>query len=609
MISLDLIKRFQQISYYFNQHAFIQVVALFSPVLAVDNVPAEIALMYAVSLRRLGQHEKSKICFSTALKAHPTNAALRNSFGNLLLEMEQPQLALAEFAHVTKLEPTNSDGYLNSARALSRLALYDKALEHSKTAHNLQPNNMNIAIALAENLVNTAQLDKAEALYDKLLQREPHNIKLLNNLGNLKRQLGSAADAIHLLERAATSNNSTVLRNLAACYVLDNQFERAYNCYQAAIAAAPDDVLAYAEYAALLWQQGDAKPFLHIEQRLNAAPEHHALRVDYIKTLLNIDQPDTAERYLEPLLQHFPSDSAVLTLATTVYRNKGDLEKAEYFGRSALAQVNNTSNIAARSELAFTLLAQYKGEEALAHYQHLCDDDPLNQGWWTTLSSALKLTSAKQQYNWLCDYTLVSADVISSRESSALLPVDFNQRLLPLLNKLHCNARPPLGLSLQKGSQTFENIFDRQDAVLQQLQQAVIQQACKFISQLLPDPKHPFLSRLSTDLKFQGSWSVQLRDEGFHKSHFHPMGWLSGVYYVDVPDAVEHDGQGWLVFGRPDIPNVLDVGDFAVKPQPGMLVLFPSFMWHGTNPFKSATNRVTVAFDIVPESTGHSRSF
>jgi hypothetical protein len=37
-----------------------------------------------------------------------------------------------------------------------------------------------------------------------------------------------------------------------------------------------------------------------------------------------------------------------------------------------------------------------------------------------------------------------------------------------------------------------------------------------------------------------------------------------------------------------------------VKPEPGMLVLFPSYMWHGTVPFAGKQSRLTVAMDIVP---------
>lgn len=600
MISLELIKRFQQISYYFNQQNFRQVVVCFKPPLSVFNVPAEIALMYAISQRRLGLLDASKSSFSDAITTYPHHAGLRNSFGNLLLEMGQTQLALEQFKQVIKLDPANSDGYLNSARALSYLGDIEKAVWFSYEAYAIKPDDLNVVIALAENLCQKADFAAAMLLYEGVLQKHPEHIKVLNNLGNLKRRTGEISEAIRLLEKASVQNNATVFRNLAACYVLVNNFTKAYHYYEQATKLAPDDVNAHSEYAALLWQRGDAAPFRHIERRLLENPTNFALTAEYIKMLLSLNAVEKAEHYLLPLLRQFPNDSTVLVLAAMVYRKKAEFAQSEVFSRQALINAKSTDVIAARSELGYTLLAQHKGAEALVVYQQLCLDDPFNQGWWTTLSSAFKQCGDLQQYGWLCNYSLVDVSVICSDSSNDLLPANFNSQLMPLLDKLHSNTRAPLGLSLQNGSQTFENIFDRNESPLMQLQGAILRQARIFIASLVSDNKHPFLSRLSENLKFQGSWSVQLRDEGFHKSHFHPMGWLSGVYYVDIPEAVELDGQGWLVFGRPDIPNVEDEGDFAIKPQPGMLVLFPSFMWHGTNPFRAKTNRVTIAFDLVP---------
>ena len=36
-----------------------------------------------------------------------------------------------------------------------------------------------------------------------------------------------------------------------------------------------------------------------------------------------------------------------------------------------------------------------------------------------------------------------------------------------------------------------------------------------------------------------------------------------------------------------------------IEPKPGHLVLFPSWMWHGTVPFTQG-ERLTVAFDVRP---------
>src|SRR6185437_13137606 len=103
---------------------------------------------------------------------------------------------------------------------------------------------------------------------------------------------------------------------------------------------------------------------------------------------------------------------------------------------------------------------------------------------------------------------------------------------------------------------------------------------------------------------YSGSWSSRLRDCGFHVNHVHPYGWISSCYYVAVPRAVDDASarQGWIKFGEPglDVP-LQDAIRRAIQPRPGRLVLFPSYMWHGTIPFHDAQSRTTIAFDVVPK--------
>jgi hypothetical protein len=80
-------------------------------------------------------------------------------------------------------------------------------------------------------------------------------------------------------------------------------------------------------------------------------------------------------------------------------------------------------------------------------------------------------------------------------------------------------------------------------------------------------------------------------------------GWISSAYYVAVPDAAgdAEAKQGWIKFGEPNFDARLpDAVKRAVQPKPGRLVLFPSYMWHGTVPFHSDAARTTIAFDVVP---------
>ena len=103
-----------------------------------------------------------------------------------------------------------------------------------------------------------------------------------------------------------------------------------------------------------------------------------------------------------------------------------------------------------------------------------------------------------------------------------------------------------------------------------------------------------------------GAWSVRLGSGGYHTDHIHPHGWLSSACYIAVPTEVTQGGNadshraGWLRLGRPGVVTAPPLAaEHFVKPQPGLLVLFPAYMWHGVEPFRSATPRISVAFDVI----------
>lgn len=101
-------------------------------------------------------------------------------------------------------------------------------------------------------------------------------------------------------------------------------------------------------------------------------------------------------------------------------------------------------------------------------------------------------------------------------------------------------------------------------------------------------------------------WCVMTDGDGFETWHVHQFGWLSGVYYVRVPAAIEaaRDRAGCLAFGLPEDLAGADVaaqyGVTIVRPQEGLAMLFPSHAYHRTFPHKAAERRICVAFDVRP---------
>ena len=81
---------------------------------------------------------------------------------------------------------------------------------------------------------------------------------------------------------------------------------------------------------------------------------------------------------------------------------------------------------------------------------------------------------------------------------------------------------------------------------------------------------------------------------------------MSSAFYVALPPSVRGaasrgDDAGSLQLGRPPLDLGVDLPPRRVlRPQPGYLALFPSYVWHGTVPFEDSEPRLTIAFDMQP---------
>jgi hypothetical protein len=108
---------------------------------------------------------------------------------------------------------------------------------------------------------------------------------------------------------------------------------------------------------------------------------------------------------------------------------------------------------------------------------------------------------------------------------------------------------------------------------------------------------HPFV-RARPERAALTAWAILLRGRGRQLLHHHPRPWLTGVYYVDAPGGRPRPGTirigrlpGWAGI-EPPWP-VIDIA-----PEPGTLLLFPSFFPHETLPTGSEAERISVAFDV-----------
>lgn len=117
--------------------------------------------------------------------------------------------------------------------------------------------------------------------------------------------------------------------------------------------------------------------------------------------------------------------------------------------------------------------------------------------------------------------------------------------------------------------------------------------------------QHPWARKLRAGEILSASCLVAESD-GHEMWHLHEFGSLSGVYYVAVPDRAEttNGHGGCLAFGLPPEIAGQDAADSfgvdIVRPEPGMLQLFPSHCFHRTYPHGGPGKRICIAFDHGP---------
>jgi uncharacterized protein (TIGR02466 family) len=103
------------------------------------------------------------------------------------------------------------------------------------------------------------------------------------------------------------------------------------------------------------------------------------------------------------------------------------------------------------------------------------------------------------------------------------------------------------------------------------------------------------------------AWATVCRGGAYHAPHSHPDSAWSGVYYIDPgTDSPDHPLSGVLEFldPRAGAEAVAAPGDpygepFRVRPQAGLLVIFPSWLYHWVHPYAGRGPRIAVSFNAA----------
>jgi tetratricopeptide (TPR) repeat protein len=455
--------------------------------------------------------------------------------------------------------------------------------------------------ALGRALKAAGRHEDALAAYQRAVRVAPASAVAEHNVAGVLGDLARHAEAESAARRAFAKGLDAAETWLVLARALQGQarLDEAEAAYRECLRRRHNDAAAHRDYAQLLWMRtGDAGlASSTLDAAIRADPAQGALAIVKSKVLQFAGDDRGAYDTLAAAIGRTPLDTTLLCAAVFAAGRAGLAEAGlEYAKRALVIAPGDARLLIARAQAQ---LAMGNAQAAAADALEVRGRLPLDQHVIAILATAWRLLG-DPRYGELYDY---SAFVLSFQLAVPPGWIDLAAYLADLGNGLvefHAYRSHPFDQSLRGGSQAPDLLTGKHPAVraLPEALDPALRQALG----RLGTGSDPVRARNVGGYRFAGIWSVRLGPGGRHVDHVHPAGWLSSACYVDLPElGEERGGEGWIKFGEPGVPTRPTLqAEHYERPEPGKLVIFPSYMWHGTVPFRKGAHRLTFAFDLLP---------
>ena len=573
------------------------------------------------------------------LKKHSGNADLLHLAALAYKADKQLSVANGYYQKSLAIKHDQPQVHNNLANSYKQTEQFSLAEKHYKLAISLNDKYLDAWKNLGLLHLHLDKFNDAENAFSRVLSIKPKDVSTLTSLANVYKEKGEYITAINTYKQvlAIEPNYINAIHNLGLTYKLSEQLELALACFRQAKVLAPHVAEIDYNEANTLFEQGDYVGAEELYwQSLNKDPNNIEVHQTLNELYWQTNRKSEFGRSFKLAIEHLPTSiplrnafaeslhasgnieealhiveqalkidetPSVLHMFGKIIASKGDIEGGIKAIEKALAQHYCIDVV---SDLIELLIIKSQYEKALHYIKQAEIVEPLNQLLIAYKSLCWRLTN-DQRYEWLIDYQqYIQAFEIpvpngySSRH-------EFLAELEHTLLAMHKTTAAPLKQTLKNGTQTPGRLLYKPLQPIIDLKNSFELVVREYIASLPNDINHPLLSRKSQQLNFSGSWSVRLKPNGYHVNHIHPKGWLSSSFYITVPDFSMSSQQsvhaGGIKFGESSLGlEDREVISRVIVPKAGELVLFPSYVWHGTYPFngKDSDFRLTAPCDITP---------
>ena len=498
-----------------------------------------------------------------ALVIAPDEPECLNTYGNILKTTGRLPEAEAAYKKSVKAAPN----YLPAVQHLGELYLHTKnpieAANVFQIALGHYPEHPGLMRGLLYALKDSGQMDAAKNLLEKI----PPEPDLALTAGQIFAELGQTTPAKAAFSQALSYPPTAVLafRNLLNIIWMEDGIDAAHDTINKMVAASPEVGFVYIEGADMFVDMGDQAAGLALldkcENKFGKQPD-----IDHARAKILIEQ--------------------------------GDGKAAFELGARALAARRDDLGLLSTYARAALMTGQF--EQALGASKHAQARQPNNQFWIALEATALRGLGKNHKHLFDYEQYVKAYDLEAPPEYKDM--AEFLKQLKDALIERHNANNHPAGQSLRFGTQTPSDLRFADSRVIQDFFQALARPITDYMDHIGRGTDQPLERRNTGKYRLTGAWSVMLKAGGFHVNHVHPEGWISSAFYVDVPSGTgtDPDKKGWIKFGEPPFKVSGQSYEHVIAPKAGQLVLFPSYMWHGTIPIKDGAERLTLPFDAVP---------
>jgi len=559
--------------------------------------------LLAGALLAIGDRDGAERSLRRAVAIDPNWAPAQAALGELLVDsgrVDEGERALRQAAAHGSRYPRAA---LLLVRLLNDLGRHAEVVNLTEASANEARADPDLLHQRAIALSVTDRADDAISIYRSLADAAPDNAGIEMLLAGALDSAGRHREAEQHARRAiANGANTPEARYLhARTLIATDRTDEAERLLREVVEARPRFADAHNNLAQLVWMRsGDvAAAAEQIDRVLHSHPDDNALATIKANLFAAAGEVRAALASIEERAASASADVPVLLCAS---QNAlwSDAERALGYAQRAL-RLAPAGALPNRAVIE-ALLALGDARSAMECAEKQLRLQPNDQYLIALLATSWRLLG-DPRYLAYCDYPgMARGWTIDTPTGWDSLP-SYLADLRESLKRLHTMRTHPLHQSLRHGSQTAQNLLDVDDPAIRAFFPAIDGPIRRHI-ETIGHGGDPLRRRNTGGYKIAGIWSVRLNPQGYHTNHVHPQGWLSSACYIELPRALAGANpgrEGFLKFGEPGYPTQPKLEpEYFIRPEPGLLALFPSYFWHGTVPFSGDDTRLTIAFDLVP---------